>query len=78
MVSQKTGTQTPNHGENNSMIIFGILSTMGTWDSLIHEMDEITANDAKRQNKRVNWKKTKPTNHQNKGLATAIYRERWK
>ena len=37
------------------MIIFGILSTMGVWDSLIHEMDEITKNDAVRKlNKEYN------------------------
>jgi len=61
-------------------IIHGILSTFGTFDNLIHEMDEITINDAKRENKKVNWKETQVFDNSNRGRYQnlAIYRERWK
>lgn len=62
------------------MIIFGILSTIGTFDNLIHEMNEITENDAKRENKIVDWKETKVYDNSNRGRYQnlAIYRERWR
>lgn len=62
------------------MIIFGILSTYGTFDNLIHEMDEISCNDARRENKKVNWKKTKVYDNSNRGKYQnlAIYLERWR
>ena len=49
--------------------IHGILATHGTFDKLIHEMDEITANDARRENKKVNWKKTKVLDNSNQDKA---------
>lgn len=81
MVSQETGTKTTNHGENNSMTItHGILLTHGTFDNLIHELEEITANDDRKVNKKVNWKKTRVFDNSNKGRYQnlSIYRERWR
>jgi len=62
------------------MIVFGILSTYATFDRLIHEMTEITANDFRRENKKVNWKETQVYNNSNKGRYQnlSIYRERWR
>jgi len=60
------------------MIIHGILAAFGVFDNLIHEMNEITANDTRRENKKVNWEKTNPTNYQNRGLGSTIYMERWR
>ncbi len=60
------------------MIIHGILSAHGTIDNLIHEIKTIGDYDAVKIPREINWNKTKPTNHQNRGLGTSIYRERWK
>lgn len=81
MVSKKTVQKKNYNGENLRLTItHGILLAQGTFDNLIHELDEITANDAKRVNKKVNWKKTKvfdnsvSARYQN----LTIYRERWR
>jgi len=62
------------------MIIHGILSAHGIFDNLIHEMDEITVNDTRQENKRVNWKETNFSDNTNKGRYQnlSIYRESWK
>jgi len=61
-------------------ITHGVLMAHGIFDLLIHEMDEITVNDAKRENKKVNWEKTKVFDNSNRGRYQnlAIYRERWR
>ena len=62
------------------MITHGILIAHGLFDRLIHEMDEITANDAKRVNKKINWKETRVFDNSNPAQyqKLAIYRERWR
>jgi len=62
------------------MILYGILSTFGAFDNLLHEMNEITKNDIKRENKKVNWKETKVFDNSNKGRYQnlEISRERWR
>jgi len=62
------------------MILHGILLTHGSFDNLIHEMNEITKNDAKRENKTINWKETKVYDNSNSGRYKnlSIYRERWR
>jgi len=59
-------------------ITHGILWTFGTFDNLIHEMNEITENDAIRENKKVNWKETRVFDNSNKRQNLAIYMERWR
>jgi len=60
------------------MIIHGILSIHGTFDNLIHEMNEITSNNTKRENKKVNWKETEVFDNSNHGRYTSIFAERWR
>jgi len=62
------------------VITHGILLTYGTFDNLIHEMNEISKNDAKRESKKVNWKKTKVFDNSNPGKYKnlAKSRERWR
>ena len=57
-------------------ITHGVLVAYGTFDNLIHEMNEITENDAIRENKTVNWKKTRVFDNSNKRKNLAIYREK--
>jgi len=76
VVSNETISKTDYNGENR-LITHGILLTYGTFDNLIHEMNEITENDIKREPKKVNWKKTKVFDNFNRGLKI-IYQERWK
>ena len=61
-------------------ITHGILLVYGTFDNLIHEMDEITSNDVNRENKIVNWKETQVSDNSNRGRHQnlSIYRERWR
>lgn len=61
-------------------ITHGILFAHGTFDNLIHEMNEISENDIKRESKKVNWKKTKVFDNSNRGRYQnlAICRERWR
>jgi len=67
-------------GEYPITITHGILVAHGTFDNLIHEMDEITENDTRRENKTVNWKETKVYDNPNRERSQnlAIYRERWR
>jgi len=60
------------------MITHGILVVYDTFDNLIHEMNEITENDALRENKKVNWTETKAFDNSNRGRALSIYQERWR
>jgi len=62
------------------MITHGILATYGIFDKLLHEMNEVTANDSKKVSKKINWKKTKVCDNSNRGRYQnlAIYRERWR
>jgi len=60
------------------MITHGILSAIGTWDSMIHEVDVIREFDIKLKPKKINWKKTKVYDNSNRGQRKAIYKERWK
>jgi len=81
MVSKKTVQKENYNGENLHLTItHGILIAHGTFDLLIHEMNEITANDAKRENKIINWKETKVFDNSNPGRYQnlIIYRERWR
>lgn len=61
-------------------ITHGILVAHGTFDLLIHEMDEITKNDATRENKTVDWSETRVFDNSNRGRyqSLAIHREPWK
>ena len=61
-------------------ITHGIFMVYGTFDNLIHEMDKITANEPKQENKIVNWKETKVTDNSNSARyqKMSIYRERWR
>lgn len=43
------------------MILHGILAAYGTWDNLIHELNNITDFDAKKTNKIISWKKIDKT-----------------
>jgi len=67
-------------GASTITITHGILVAHGTFDNLIHEMDEITENDAIRENKKVNWEKTRVFDNSNRGRHQnlAIYGERWR
>ena len=62
------------------MITHGILIAHGLFDRLIHEMDEITANDVKRENKKVKWEETRVFDNSNSARYQnlSIYRERWR
>lgn len=81
MVSKKTVQKKNYNGENLRLTItHGILLSHGTFDRFIHEMDEITANDVKRENKKVNWEETKVFDNSNPGRYQNLffYRERWR
>jgi len=67
-------------GEYNMTLTHGILVAHGTFDNLIHEMDKITENDAKRENKKINWKETQVFDNSNPGRYRnlSLYRERWR
>lgn len=62
------------------MITHGILVAYGTFDNLIHEMNEISENDVIRENRQVNWKETKVFDNSNSARYKnlEIYRERWR
>ena len=81
MASKKTVRKENYNGENLRLTItHGILLAQGTFDNLIHEMNEITANDERRINKKVNWKETQVFDNSNSARyqRLAIYRERWR
>ena len=81
MVSKKTVQKKNYNGENLRLTItHGILIAHGLFDRLIHEMDEITTNDVKRENKTINWQETKVTDNSNSARyqKLAVYRERWR
>jgi len=61
-------------------ITHGILTPFGIFNSLIHEMNEISGNNIRRENKKVNWKKTNVFDNSQKAQyqKLTIYREVWR
>ena len=77
MVSKETGTQVNRYEVDCLMIIHGIFGGLGTFDNLLHEMDRITAHDAVKSNKKINWKETKHTHDSHSPRKLLIHTERW-
>jgi len=48
------------------LIIHGILSSMGVFDSLIHEIKQISENDAKKESLKIDWKETEVFDNSNR------------
>lgn len=49
-------------------ITHGVLLSHGSFDGLIHEIDEIIKNDIKKEPKKVNRKETEIFDNSNRGL----------
>lgn len=60
------------------MLLHGILSSYGLWDSLIIEMDEQSNGDIIKKSKEVSWEETRVYDNSNRGQKIAIYKERWR
>jgi len=61
------------------MILYGVLSVYDRFDNLIQTINEITKNDIKQENKKVNWNKTMVFDNSNSGRYQnlIIHRERY-
>ena len=58
------------------MIRHGILTGMGFFDSLIHEMNNISEFDTQRKVKKIDWDETQVYDNSNHAKV-AIYKEQW-
>jgi len=59
------------------LIRHGILTGMRFFDSLIHELSEISEFDAERKVKEIDWSETQVYDNSNRGKK-AIYKEKWR